>query len=339
MIIIERSKQLKEVLNDLLKDQPVIVVDQGKLIGVIDRRALNIYKNQNTKIDRITRSITGLTEDDLKNMEKIIEGLMENGDYLIIVDKDRRPKKIIKINDLKDSLAKFVNNIDIKELIDTHVETINEKESLEQARAIMIRNGLEYLIVTNSKNMPVGIITYDEVLMYSMLSNKPGRRDYETNNILNKSIKELIYKEVSIINLKTPIIDLLDRDIHVVYERGIRGVIKRKDLLKRILKNLRYTRSDVQIFGIEDNYTYGIVLDELTSFKERIGKILKEPMISLRIKGSRVYEGKLTIHSQNYPILIAEDLDYDPITLTKRLISIIQNKLSRSKKGKKKIDY
>lgn len=339
MIIIEKNKQLKDILNDLLKEEPVLVVDQGRLIGIVDRRALNVYKNQNAKVERVTRSVSGLIEDDLKDIQKVVERLLENGDYIVIVDKERKPKRIVKIDELKEKLVEFLDNINIRELIDTHIEVINEKENLEQARAVMVRNGLEYIIVVNSKKIPIGILTYDEVLMYSMLSNKPGKLDYETDNILNKSIKELIYKEVSIVDPKINITDLLDHEIHVVYDRGIKGVIRRKDLLKRILKNIRYIKSEVHVFGIEDGYTYSIITNELISFKERIAKILREPIISVRFKGSRVHEGKLTIHSQNHPILIAEDSDHDPIALTKRLISVIQNKISRSKKGKKKVEY
>lgn len=340
MRIVNNNSPLKSVVEHVFnnKEKILVVNEEQKLIGVIDKRILNVYKDQQTKIEKVTRSITGLTEDQLEDLEKVINGFMENGDFIVVVDKNRRPLRIVEIKEYLDIFKQFLANLSLKELIDPNIQLISEKASLNEARTTMIREGVDFLIVIDSKKKPIGLITYDEVLLYEMLSNKPGKRDYERQAIMQKNLKDIIYEELNIASYKSKLDELLENEITLIYDKGIRGVIRRKDILRAILKNIRYTKADVQVFGLDDNYSYNIILKELIDFKHAISKILENPIISLRFKKSKTYEGKLTIHSQNYPILIAEDINYDPITLTKHLINTIKNKISRSKKGKNKKD-
>ncbi|MEM1893996.1 MAG: hypothetical protein QXV16_02450, partial [Candidatus Anstonellales archaeon] len=180
--------------------------------------------------------------------------------------------------------------------------------------------------------------SYDEILLVDILSNRPGRKDFERVGKLVKRVSDILLKELPSVSMKTPISEVLDYDIAVVYDRVIKGIIKRKDVLRIVLRNLRYNTSNISIFGLNDGYSYSIVMRELVEFENKLNRMLKNPRITARFKKSKIYEGKLTVHSDNYPILIAEDIAHDPGILIRNLIGIIMNRISRKKKGKKNVD-
>lgn len=330
--------ELGKTINYIIKEQEVVVVDrQGRLVGTIDRRALNIYRNhKNVKVDRVTKTLTGLSETDLEEPERVLNALIENGDFIVVVDQDRKPKQIIKIEEIIGRFEALIpKELKIRDIMDTHLAVVKEKSSLEEVKFLMFRENLEYVIVVDQKGAPISIITYDEIILSDFLSDKPGKKDLEKHPIKNVKLKDILIKDVVLFAPDAPAQEILKTDIGVVYDRTIRGIVKRKDLLKYMMKNLRHIVSNINIFGLDDSYSYSIIQNILTEFKNKIQKILKEPRITLRFKHSKTYEGKLTIHSIDQPTMIAEEMGYDPIALTKELIDRMQNRISRMKKGKR----
>ncbi|MCS7122345.1 MAG: CBS domain-containing protein [Candidatus Micrarchaeota archaeon] len=338
MRLVTVDTELGKVMNDIVKEIEVIVVDrQGRLIGTIDRRALNVYRNhKNVKVDRVTKTLTGISEADLEDLDKVLNALIENGDFLVIVDRDRIPKRIIRIEELVQRFEVLIpKELKIRDIMDTHLAVVRDKSSLEEVKFLMFRENLEHVIVVDQKGTPISVVTYDEVILSDFLSDRPGRKDLERDPVKNLRLKDMIIKDVILLSPDTPAQEILKTDIAVVYDRAIRGIVRRKDLLKYMLKNLRYIASNINIFGLSDSYSYGIVMNILNEFKNKIQKILRDPRITLRFKHSKVYEAKLTIHSLDHPTVIAEDIGYDPIALTKELIDKIQNRISKIKRSKR----
>ncbi|MEM0383156.1 MAG: CBS domain-containing protein [Candidatus Anstonellales archaeon] len=341
MIIVRSDQEIREIVNDVLADKDVVVVDsEGRFLGVVDKRAMNIYRNyKNTKVERVTKSIVALTEHELNNMQKIIEALLEHGEFIVVVDSERKPIKLIHISEIKDEIMRYIpSDVTVRDVMDTNISTVSDKEDLENIKLLMFREGLDYVIVIDQKKKPIGIISYDEILLVDILSNRPGRKDFERVGKLVKRVSDILLKELPSLSMKTPISEVLDYDVAVVYDRVIKGIIKRKDVLRMVLRNLRYTTSNISIFGLNDGYSYSIVMRELVEFEDKLNRMLKNPRITARFKKSKIYEGKLTVHSDNYPILIAEDVAHDPGILIRNLIGIIMNRISRKKKGKKNVD-
>ncbi|MEM0455819.1 MAG: CBS domain-containing protein, partial [Candidatus Anstonellales archaeon] len=248
MIIVRSDQEIREIVNDVLADKDVVVVDsEGRFLGVVDKRAMNIYRNyKNTKVERVTKSIVALTEHELDNMQKIIEALLEHGEFIVVVDSERKPIKSIHISEIKDEIMRYIpSDVTVRDVMDTNISTVSDKEDLENIKLLMFREGLDYVIVIDQKKKPIGIISYDEVLLADILSNRPGRKDFERVGKLVKRVSDILLKELPSVSMKTPISEVLDYDVAVVYDRVIKGVIKRKDVLRMVLRNLRYTTSNI----------------------------------------------------------------------------------------------
>lgn len=333
MITIEKDEYISKVINKLLKNEPVIVTDKGKFVGVIDYRVVKFINADKTKVAKVTKTITAIKD---LEPEHILEAYIEYPEFVVRVDDKDKPIEIIDKNQVIKIIKDYLPQAKVMDVYHSNITIVNEDEDIQKADEIMRKNNSDVILI-QSKNKIIGYLDHEDVFVIKYwLSNPEGKKDIKKETKKSIKIKEILYKtDIGSASLLDDVQKLFQNPnyLYVVYSRSPIGVVFMRDLAKLSLRNIRTQYSNIYIVGLpeEDSYLRQDIFDELNRLKKSLESRNKNYPIYLKIKNhGKSYELKLTIVGE--PSVYIEDEGYDLISVLKSLIKTALLKYERLKR-------
>ncbi|NPA22338.1 MAG: CBS domain-containing protein [Candidatus Micrarchaeota archaeon] len=349
LVTVKITDKIADVFNELLKkDAVVAVVDQkGKFLGVPDKKHLRILKqDKNAKVERILRTVTPVLESERDDLEKVLRSFIEYPKAVFIVNKNKKLVDFIPKKDVVGEFLDFVPNIRVDDIMQQGVYLVDENKTLQEAKAMMRAFQTDVLIVSDKKGQPLGMITYDDLIIAAALFDTKGRKDLVERKIppdAKLRVKDIIYEPV-ITTKRSALLPKVvkkmvkEEDIAVVMDlkRPV-GMFSIKDVAKVALEFVKAEDPSIEVLGLaeEDEIFLEDIKRELKRLKEKIGKIKRVDKVVLFLKQSKgAFRAKLTITGEE--IIHIEEDGYDLGGLLKRLVKMATLKIKKLKPNKKR---
>ena len=227
-------KMAKLMIENNIKNIPVF--DKGKMVGIVDQDMIlkRVIKKElgNKKISEVmTRDLILINEGDV--LAKVINIFHEyNISHLPVVDDRGELVGIVRMFDILREVTAPLDSIEagtyisekrsrlntpVRKIMDTTVETINNKAKIKEGIEKMISRGVVYLVVTDGRNI-VGIVTGKDLLEQIAIPKK-GKGFYITFSGIGTIFeREEMLKELEVVLQKYAKI-LKSGDVFVYFKK------------------------------------------------------------------------------------------------------------------------
>ncbi len=350
LVTVKIDDKISDVFNDLLrKDAVVAIVDKkGKFLGVPDKKYLRILKqDKHAKVERILRTVTPVLENERNNLEKLFSSFIEYPRAVFIVNKGKKLQDFIPKEEIISHILEYIpKHIRVDDVMQPGVYTIEESKTLQEAKAMMRAFQTDTLIVVDKKQKPLGIISYDDLIIAAAMFDVKGRKDLVEKKVPPESkikISDLIYEPVITVKrsqLLNKVIKKMKDEIDVGVAMDLKrpvGMFSIKDVAKVALRFVKVEDPSIEIMGLaeEDWIFVDDIKAELKRLKEKIEKIKRVDKIVLFLKQSKgAFRGKLSIIGEE--IIHIEEDGYDLHGLIKQLVKTATLKIKKLKPNKKR---
>ncbi|MFH0736964.1 MAG: CBS domain-containing protein [Candidatus Micrarchaeota archaeon] len=318
-MVLDGSDSLSKALSELDVSPAVIVTKNGKYFGIIDHRSLSpgIRNPENVKCETVIAKPPILLEN-AGLMERVEAFLVGHFRALPVVDERKAPLGVTtRVELLKEMLVEsMVPKVDITSVMSTPVFTIDENQTIADAKGILKENKAHRLIVMR-KGKLIGTASTFDVGGWSARQNLPGgRKDIkhsEPINVDTMCISSFLRPDMTIVekgcSLDDAVRKMIDKQVsHVVIVSDSRplGVVSATDIF-RIIQAQSQEAFPIQISGLgeENAPQFDRIQLKLGRVFERFGRSMNVRNCSFHVK-----EGKST-----YALNVFFDTDEGHVSL------------------------
>ncbi len=310
--VLDAQEPVSKAFDALSKSPAVIIMKEGQFAGIIDDRnaRFGLGDVSKTKCETIVIRTPVLMEN-----SSVLEACQSflAGHFKALPVQKGRVSEISTRTDLIEKLLqeRTVPKKGVKEVMNTPVYSIDQKQSLAEARNQMREKGTRKLIATRN-GVPFGIIsTYDLV---GIGNPSKGKRDTirdDAANIEKLAISEFVREGVNSIEVTKSLEDAAQLMVKarvsslLVTDGGVpKGIISATDIFKQMI-TLSNKKPPFPISGLDasEKEMYETeIRDEIEPVLEKYGKSLFVTHLSLHVKKNKsVFQGKLFFELDNRP--------------------------------------
>jgi len=273
-----------------------VVTDGNKLMGVVSYGSLLKRKNLpvSTKAKSVMETPPEIREETA--ITEVAESIVSTGYRQIPVVRGKKILGVISREDIVRMVLdiKDLENIPVKEVMTTEVQTVTSKDSLKRAIELMGKLDVRALPVVDDMNRFVGIIGVKDIVNYGWASRRgekvgelAGRNDPVEVEVGSLSVDSPV--TVSPENLIGQAVNLmLERKIStlpVVDKDRIEGILTTYDVVELVASFRARDMVYVQITGLEeeDRHSLDMMDKEIGAELQKIAKLSKPLLFTLHV--------------------------------------------------------
>ena len=281
------------------KANAILVRDGKEILGVIREKELirsSVMKNPHeTKIRNFVIR-TGILSPDKLTIENIVRRFVEDSTPFVVVKEDGK-YGVIYINDFLRTVKGEFKDIKVREVMNKDVITIRDHDTIAKALSVMRNNGIDRLVVVNSKNKVVGMITGKDIIDRVLVPKKRARMGDgkgEKEKTLSIMVESIMSYPVVTAEKNDSVADLIEQMVEhrissvVITQDDIpEGIVIKKDILEYLLKRRAPMEYSVQIITRDftlDDFDRQKIADDLDRFVKKFREFLGETVMFVYIK-------------------------------------------------------
>ncbi len=302
--MVESTETVSKVVPMLEKQDPershaIVVKESGEVAGVIRERDLirgSVMVNPHeTKIKNfIVR--TGIINISELTPDKVARRFVEDSTPFVLI-RSKDDLGVIYVNDFLRNSKDDLEKRKIREIMNPHVITVNDSDSVAKALATMRKHGIDRVVVIDENNKASGLITGKDIVDRVISPRKDGRmgggsgeKDKTLSIMVDSIMSSPLTTALKTDTIKTVVDVMLENRISsiVVTKDGIlEGIVTKKDILETLVKTQAPTKYDIQLITKEvdmDEFDKQNVLDDVEKFLNKFLNFLGETVIFVYIK-------------------------------------------------------
>lgn len=281
------------------KANAILVKDGKEILGVIREKELirsSVMKNPHeTKIRHFVIR-TGILTPDKLTVDNIARRFVEDSTPFVVVREDGK-YGVIYINDFLRTVKDEFKDIKVREVMNKDVITIRDHDTIAKALSVMRNNGIDRLVVVNSKNKVVGMITGKDIIDRVLVPKKRARigdGKGEKEKTLSIMVESVMSYPVVSAEKNDSVADLIEQMVEhrissvVITQDDIpEGIVIKKDILEYLLKRRAPMEYSVQIITRDftlDDFDRQKIADDLDRFVKKFREFLGETVMFVYIK-------------------------------------------------------
>jgi|Deesub1362B_J571_1020462.scaffolds.fasta_scaffold00177_21 CBS domain-containing protein len=284
------------------KANAILVKDGKEILGVIREKELirsSVMKNPHeTKIRNFVIR-TGILTPDKLTVENVVRRFVEDSTPFVIVREDGKSGKygVIYINDFLRTIKDEFKDMKVREVMNKDVITIRNHDTIAKALSVMRNNGIDRLVVVNSKNKVVGMITGRDIIDRVLVPKKRARMGDgkgEKEKTLSIMVESIMSYPVVTAERNDSVADLIEQMVEhrissvVITQDDIpEGIVIKKDILEHLLKKKVPMEYSVQIITRDltlDDFDKQKIADDLDRFIRKFREFLGGTIMFVYIK-------------------------------------------------------
>lgn len=308
MKIIEEESTVSDIIGDIQKGENFIVLNKrGKYIGILpNERLIKAVFKPNMKIKSLYIKIKPIEK---LNYEEIAKRMLEENIRVYPI-KVNENIELIDIFEVLGKLAEKDREIfeeKVENVMNKNPVTINEKDSITKALALMKTKGVSRLIVVDEKGDITGILSISDIIRNLIIQKNKASLGEISEEDIEIEVRSFSSKNVYFVtkedNLLKCIEIMKDKKVFalpVIEGSKPIGIITAKDILayyiaKREEKEYPIIIHGIKIDEIDKDYIEDRFKDLIRKYEKIIGN---DPKLILHIKKIReVKEEKMTFFS------------------------------------------
>ena len=293
---IEPEKRIAEALSLMRESgfQEVPIVEGSNYLGMVSYGSILRKKNvaPDTKVKNLVRNLPTLSLE--TDMTKVAEHIVMNNCRQLAVLSGKKIIGVVSRSGVTGAVAgiKILRDIKVWEIMTTPVESVNDKEMLDDALEIMRRLDIRTVPVTNNANIPVGIVGMNEIIDNHWKTDTKSFGDFQKSSKAQISIDGIYASSVSTIEWD----NTLETAVHTMEEKGFStlpvvdgkelvGIITEFDVVELVSACRERDSLFVQISGLEDEdkvYSDAMYAD-IEAEMSKISKIYKPESLTIHV--------------------------------------------------------
>ena len=293
--ILDASEPVSHAINEISRTGlPVIVIKDGKYMGIIDERAIRMHTDPSKeKCGSLSERAPSLTPESTV-MDACNAFFAGRYKAIPVIDKGKVQGAITRRTLFRELLGeKMLSKKRVSEVMTTPVHTLDISSSIGQARSEMRRQSIRRVVVTKDGKIAGLLSVFDLATSLSgKMQSSPFYRGGEKTSMDAQSIASYVKKEVETINesdsLAAAVKKMLDARVAalIVVDAGFpHGIVTAKDILHAALIEEK-DASRVFVSGIpHDKREYASqIVDEGEKLLVRLGKSATVRSLAYHIK-------------------------------------------------------
>jgi len=293
---IEPEKRIAEALSLMRESgfQEVPIVEGSNYLGMVSYGSILRKKNvaPDTKVKNLVRNLPTLSLE--TDMTKVAEHIVMNNCRQLAVLSGKKIIGVVSRSGVTGAVAgiKILRDIKVWEIMTTPVESVNDKEMLDDALEIMRRLDIRTVPVTNNANIPVGIVGMNEIIDNHWKTDTKSFGDFQKSSKAQISIDGIYASSVSTIEwdntLETAVRTMEEKGfstLPVVDGKELVGIITEFDVVELVSACRERDSLFVQISGLEDEdkvYSDAMYAD-IEAEMSKISKIYKPESLTIHV--------------------------------------------------------
>ena len=281
------------------KANAILVRDGKEILGVIREKELirsSVMKNPHEAKVRNFVIKTGILTPDRLTVENIVRRFVEDSTPFVIVREDKK-YGLIYINDFLRTVRDEFRDVRVREVMNKDVITIRDHDTIAKALSVMRNNGIDRLVVVNSKNKVVGMITGKDIIDRVLVPKKRARMGDgkgEKEKTLSIMVESIMSYPVVTAEKNDSVADLIEQMVEhrissvVITQDDIpEGIVIKKDILEHLLKKKAPMEYNVQIITRDftlDDFDRQKIGDDLDRFVKKFREFLGQTVMFVYIK-------------------------------------------------------
>lgn len=323
--VVSKDTKMSEVIPKVVSEGSVIVKDNERFIGIIDKkslRKLELTINPSLTADKFIVK-TSVISDSTTVMDSAVYlykshvialPYIKDGSINSIFDRINLFKMLLSLKDFKD--------IEVSYVMSSPIVTIDSSKSLSDAKVKMDDENIDVLGVIYDDKF-YGLITNDEMIENIIVKERsPGIVDekYSPSNIRIKSYTNTspitIDGKQNLSNAIRLMVENENKPIVVTSNSEPVGILTSTDILEYLVSNKKEILPKIIISGLDEStYIYEDEIQmEVEDFANKICKFkdLKIRYISLAIKKikDKLYDVRVRLLSDEYGMFYINNTDY-----------------------------
>lgn len=302
--VVDSNEPVSKVVPMLEKQDPekahaILVKESGEISGVIRERDLirgsAMVNPHETKIKNfIVR--TGTTDISELTPDKVARRFVEDSTPFVLV-RSNNELGLIYVNDFLRNSVGDLQKRKIREIMNPHVITVKDSDSVAKSLATMRKHGIDRLIVLDEHNKPAGLVTGKDIVDRVISSKKDdrlgggsGEKDKTLSIMVDSIMSYPLTTVLKTDTIKTVVEVMLENKISsvAVTKDGIlEGIVTKKDVLETMVRTQAPTRYDVQLVTKEidlDDSEKQNVLNDVEKVLNKFLDFIGETIIFVYIK-------------------------------------------------------
>jgi CBS domain-containing protein len=281
------------------KANAILVRDGKEILGVIREKELirsSVMKNPHEAKVRNFVIRTGILTPDRLTVENIVRRFVEDSTPFVIVREDKK-YGLIYINDFLRTVKDEFKDVKVREVMNKDVITIRDHDTIAKALSVMRNNGIDRLVVVNSRNKVVGMITGKDIIDRVLVPKKRARMGDgkgEKEKTLSIMVESIMSYPVVTAEKSDSVADLIEQMVEhrissvVITQDDIpEGIVIKKDILEHLLKRKAPMEYSVQIITRDftlDDFDRQKIGDDLDRFVKKFRDFLGQTVMFVYIK-------------------------------------------------------
>ncbi len=299
--VVDANETISKVVSKFEENKKgaVLVKEGDNILGVIREKDLMrgcvMVNPHETKIKNFVIK-TGILNESELTIENVAKRFVEDSTPFVLV-KTSEGIGVIDINEFLSAVKPEFENLKAKDVMNTDIITINEKDSVAKALATMRNYGIDRLIVVDDNHKVVGIITGKDIIDRVISPKKEsrfGKGGGHVDRPLSIMVESVMSYPVVTTNKLTPVPEIIDLMINnnissivVTKDRIPEGIVIKKDLLEILIKRKSPTELQVQLITKDialDEFDKDALMKDLERFMRKFKNFLGNAVMFVYIK-------------------------------------------------------
>jgi Predicted transcriptional regulator, contains C-terminal CBS domains len=293
---IEPEKRIAEALSLMRESgfQEIPIVEGSNYLGMVSYGSILRKKNvaPDTKVKNLVRNLPTLSLD--TDMTKVAEHIVMNNCRQLAVLSGKKIIGVVSRSGVTSAVAgiKILKDIKVWEIMTTPVESVNDKSMLDDALEIMRKLDIRTVPVTNSANIPVGVVGMNEIIDNHWKTDAKSFGDFQKSSKAQITVDGIYASSVSTIewdNTLEVAVRTMEKEgfstLPVVDGKELVGIITEFDIVELVSACRERDSLFVQISGLEDEdkiYADAMYAD-IEAEMSKISKIYKPESLTIHV--------------------------------------------------------
>lgn len=327
--------------------QEIPIIDNGNYMGMISYGSILRRRSipPDTKVKNLVRNLPTVSSE--TEITKIAEYIVANNCRQLPVLNGKKVIGVVSRSGLTKVAAqmKILKDIKIWEIMTSPVESVNEKDMLDDAMSIMRRLDVRTVPVTDSAGTPVGIVGMNEIIDNHWKTEAKSFGDFQKSSKAQISISSVYASAVRTIEWD----DTVETAASVMEEQGFStlpvidgkelvGIMTEFDIVELISASRERDSLFVQISGLdeEDKFYAEAMHADIESEMSKISKIYKPQSLTIHVarynedgdKKKYSLTGKLFINNTTISV---KEVGWDLVKVNNDLMNKMSDQVTNMK--------
>ncbi len=348
------SSALGKMQHNDINEVPVID-DNGEIVGLVNYETMLKRRSipMSAKVENVMAFPPRVCED--ASVMDIAETMLSSGYRAVPVTEKHHVVGIVSRTDLVNIIPglKILSNIEVNEIMTGSPHSVSEKDSVDQARAIMYKLDVRALPVIDSNEEIVGVVGLKDLAKVTHRErNRQTTGDVKGGKIAptKMAVRGVMNSPPITINEDQKIVDVVElmnsnniSSIIVTKKNKPVGIVTQFDLIELIASFKHEDQVFVQISGLHeaDPDAYDMMYELIQKHIKRVSKIVTPKIFTIHVAaheaGSDHISGDVTVRGRmttEHELYYSSAEDWDLMKALSTMLSIIEKSVRKDKEKK-----